>query len=78
MNMINRMIVPVLCLASIFSMGGSREVMAEEGKGGKTDLQSPGDVNMFGEPLPPRIVKLDAGNPVTLLSGGRVKMEIIV
>ena len=78
MDMISRMIVPVLCLAAIFIMGGCRDVMAEEGKSEKADLQSADNINMFGEPLPPRIAKLDAGNPVTLLSGGRVKMEIIV
>lgn len=76
--MIIRMIVSVLCLSSIFIMGGRREVRAEEGKSEKADLQSAGDVNMFGETLSPRIVRLDAGNPVALLTGGRVKMEIIV
>jgi len=41
-------------------------------------MAGPDNRNMFGEIIPPRIVKLDAVKPVVLLSDGQVKMEIVV
>ncbi len=55
-------LIPVLLSLSLFEV---RIAAADE-------------LNLFGEPLPPRVIQLDAGKPVVLFSGGQVKMELVI